>query len=102
MKVIRKSPYTCADFFLVRSCLYQNKLVFGEIKPITSNTKQAKISRNNTFSNCTIVCFADEVNLKYSSLNINIFYNPGSFQLFLNSRYTNCIFQLLVAGFKAG
>jgi hypothetical protein len=59
MKVMRKRPYTCADFFLVRSCGYQNKLIFGEMKPITSNRAQAIIKRNKIFSNCTGSSFVD-------------------------------------------
>ncbi len=50
MKVINKRPYNCADFFLVRSCGYQNRLTLGEIKPISNHTKHVKINRNNTFS----------------------------------------------------
>ena len=60
MKVIKSKPYSCADLFLVRSLLYQNKLALGEMKPITSNAKQAKINKNKIFSNSTNSFFADD------------------------------------------
>ena len=50
IKVIRKRPYKEADFFLVRSSEYQNKLIFGEKKPITIKVKQAKVNKTNTLS----------------------------------------------------
>jgi len=55
MKVTRKRPYTCADFFLVRSCLYQNKLAFGEMNPMTSSNALAMIKRNNILSNGSLL-----------------------------------------------
>jgi hypothetical protein len=70
MKVIRKRPYNCADFLLVRSCGYQNKLILGEMKPITSNSKQAIISRNKTFSNSTIVFLQMSIKFKIGHFKI--------------------------------